>query len=147
IRFMKLYTFLPLEEIKKYESLKGEELRDIKRILAYEVTKIVHGEEKAQNAQNGAMAAFSGEGNIDLMPSIEIEKSRVTNGINVLDIFVESGLCSSKGEARRLIQQGGIRINDDKIDDEKAVVGESFITQKGILLKSGKKKIVRVIIK
>ncbi|HOF00219.1 MAG TPA: S4 domain-containing protein, partial [Spirochaetota bacterium] len=117
------------------------------RILAYEVTKIAHGEEKAQNAQKGALAAFSGEGNIELIPSIEIEKSRITNGINVLDIFVESGLCSSKGEARRLIQQGGIRINDDKIDDEKTVVGESAITEKGILLKSGKKKIIRVIIK
>jgi len=147
IRFLKLYTFLPLEEIKRYEGLKGEELRDIKRILAYEVTKIAHGEEKAQNAQKGALAAFSGEGNIELIPSIEIEKDTITNGINVLDIFVESGLCSSKGEARRLIQQGGIRINDDKIDDEKTVVGESAITEKGILLKSGKKKIIRVIIK
>ena len=146
LRFLKLYTFMPLEEIKKYESLKFEELREVKQILAFEVTKIVHGEEEAVKSREGARAAFGSGDNIDMMPSTEMPYERFKQGIGVLDLFVECGLSSSKGEVRRLIQQGGCRINEDKITDEKMIVTDKMATDKGIILKSGKKKVHRIII-
>jgi len=146
IRFLKLYTFLELEEISKYENLKAEELRKAKERLAYEVTKIVHGEEEAAKARDGAKAAFSGGDNLDLIPSTIINKSKLEEGISVLDIFVDSGLCSSKGETRRLIRQGGCTINDKKITDEMLVIDQSYVNDKGIILKLGKKKIHRIIV-
>ncbi|HOV13863.1 MAG TPA: tyrosine--tRNA ligase, partial [Spirochaetota bacterium] len=147
IRFLKLYTFLPIDEIKKYESLQGEELRDVKHILAFEVTKIVHGEDEATKARDGAKAAFGGGENIELIPKTEIAKKQLLDGIGVLDLFVMCGLSESKGDVRRLIQQGGCKINEEKITDEKLVVNEKFLTENGIILKSGKKKIHRVVIK
>lgn len=144
IRFLKLYTFIPLEEIKEYENLKGEELIPLKERLAFEVTKIVHGEEEAKKAQEGAKAAFRKGENVELIPTTYIEKSRLEKGINVVDLFYECGLCSSKSEVRRLIQQGGIRVNDKKIETFEFIVDISSLTDKGIILKSGKKKIHRV---
>jgi tyrosyl-tRNA synthetase len=146
IRFMKLYTFMPIEEIKKYESLKGEDLREVKRILAYEVTKIVHGEKDAIAARDGAKAAFGGGDNIDMMPKTEIGMDRIKSGIGILDLFVECGMGESKGEIRRLVQGGGVKINEEKIIDEKLLITDKFITEKGIILKAGKKKIHRVVV-
>ncbi|OHD15979.1 MAG: tyrosine--tRNA ligase [Spirochaetes bacterium GWD1_27_9] len=144
VRFLKLYTFLPLEEIKKYETLKGEELKSVKELLAFEVTKTVHGEEEAIKARDGAKAAFGGGDNIDFIPKTAISKDRLEAGIPVLDLFVECGLSESKGEVRRLIQQGGCKINEEKVDNEKIIINLSFLTDKGIILKSGKKKIHRI---
>jgi tyrosyl-tRNA synthetase len=146
IRFLKLYTFLSLDEIKKYESLKFEELREVKHLLAFEVTKNVHGEEEAVKARDGAKAAFGAGDNIDLMPKTEMTLDRLKKGVGVLDLFVECSLAETKGEVRRLIQQGGCRINDEKITDEKTVVTEAMLTDKGIILKSGKKKIHRIVV-
>ena len=115
-----------------------------KELLAFETTKIVHGENEAINARDGAKAAFGAGDNIDLMPFTEISQERIKNGINVLDIFIECGVAESKGEVRRLIQQNGIRVNDEKITNDKIVINEKFITEKGIILKSGKKKIHRI---
>ena len=146
IRFMKLYTFLELDEIKKYENLKNEELRTAKEVLAYEMTKIVHGEEEAVKARDGAKAAFGGGNNIDLMPSTKIPKSRLNEGINVVDLFLECELANSKSEVRRLIEQGGCRINEEKITDQALIINKTHLTDKGIILKSGKKKVHRVYI-
>lgn len=146
IRFLKLYTFLPLEEIARYEKLKYEELREAKQVLAFEVTKLVHGEEKANEARKGAIAAFGNGDDVDAMPTITISKDEINNGIGVLDLFVRSGLCESKGEVRRLIQQNGCKVNDEKINDEKKIIDKSYLTEKGIILKSGKKKVCRVVI-
>jgi tyrosyl-tRNA synthetase len=144
IRFLKLYTFLELDDIAQYEKLKNEELRTAKERLAFEITKIVHGEEEAVKARDGAKAAFGGGDNIDLMPTTDMPRSRFEHGVGVLDLFVESGLCASKSEVRRLIQQNGCKVNDDKITDEKAIINSSFITDKGIILRSGKKKVHRI---
>jgi tyrosyl-tRNA synthetase len=146
IRFLKLYTFMPLSDINKYEALKFEELREAKQILAFEVTKIVHGDEEAAKARDGAKAAFGSGDNIDLMPKTEISIDRLKSGIGILDLFIECSLADSKSEVRRLIQQGGCRINEEKITDEKLLVTESMLTDKGIILKSGKKKVHRVIV-
>lgn len=146
IRFLKQFTFLNLEEISKYEHLKAEKLREAKQLLAFEVTKIVHGEEEAIKARDGAKAAFGSGGNLDLMPTIEIQKERLEKGINVVELFYEVKLCDSKSEVRRLIKQGGLKINDNKINEEALLVNSDFITGKGIILKSGKKNIIRVIV-
>lgn len=146
VRFLKLYTFLPLSEIREYEALRAEKLIPVKERLAFEVTRIVHGEEEAKKAKDGAKAAFGKGDNIDLMPTTVIDKKRVENGINVVDLFVECGLCSSKSEVRRLIQQGGIKINDDKVDNFDLIVNTNHVTEKGLILRCGKKKIHRVTI-
>lgn len=144
IKFLKLYTFLDFDEISEYEKLQGEQLRAAKDRLAFEATKIVHGEEEAKKAQNGAKAAFGNGNNIDLMPTTTIKKEQLKEGINILDIFVETELCSSKSEVRRLINQGGCRVNDEKIANELAIIDNKYITDKGIILKAGKKKIHRI---
>lgn len=147
IRFMKLYTFLPLEEIARYEALQGEELREAKKVLAYEVTKIVHGKDKADAAKSGAEAAFGGGDNVDCMPTFEIAADRLNAGLGILDLYAECGLCSSKGEARRLIQGNGAVMNGDKITDPQMTVTNANVTADGIILRSGKKKVMRVIVK
>ena len=146
IRFMKLYTFLEIDEIKKYENLKNEELRTAKEVLAFEMTKIVHGEEEAIKARDGAKAAFGGGNNIDLMPSTEFPKARFDEGINVVDLFIECRLANSKSEVRRLIEQGGCRVNEEKVADQALIINNNHLTDKGIILKSGKKKVHRVYI-
>lgn len=146
IRFLKLYTFLPLEEISQYEKLKYEELREAKKRLAFEVTKLVHGEEEAIEARKGAEASFGEGESIESMPSFEFSLESIRNGISVLDLFVKCGLCQTKGEVRRLIRQNGCKVNDKKIIDEKIVIDSNYITDKGIILRSGKKKVCRVIL-
>lgn len=144
IKFLKLYTFISQDEIKKYEKLSGQDLRIAKQTLAFEATKIVHGEQETIKARDGAKAAFGNGDNIDLMPTTDISNNRLNQGINVVDLFVECKLCSSKSEVRRLISQGGCRINNEKILDEKIMIDSTFITDKGVILKSGKKKIHRI---
>lgn len=146
IRFLKLYTFLSMDEIKKMENLKGEELRDVKQILAFEVTKIVHGYDEAIKAKEGAKAAFGVGDNIELMPKTEIKRQLLMDGISILELFMITGLAESKGDVRRLISQGGCKVNDTKVTDEKLIIDEKFITENGIILRSGKKKIHRVVV-
>lgn len=147
IKFLKLYTFMPLEDIAKYEGLEGAELNEVKHILAYETTLLVHGKEEADRAQAGAKAAFGGGGSIEMMPSTDIPMDKLKNGILVVDIFVETGLAASKSEVRRLIKQGGLKVNDEKVGDDKEVITEDNLTDKGIIIKSGKKKVHRLIAK
>lgn len=144
VRFLKFYTFLPLETIQKYESVKGEELNEAKKLLAFEVTKTVHGEPEAIKARDGAVAAFNGGTNIDLMPFTEICIQRFQEGIGILDLIVECGMTATKGEVRRLIAQGGCKINGHKIEDDKLLVRKDQITDRGIILSVGKKKVHRV---
>jgi tyrosyl-tRNA synthetase len=129
---LKLLTFLPIEQIEEMEkTLTGEALNSAKEILAYEVTALVHGEEKAKNAQDAAKAVFSGGGNSENMPTTKISK----NEINILDLLVETGLAPSKGEARRLVQQGGISIDDVKIPD----ISQNITVKDFVIVKKGKK--------
>ncbi len=144
IRFLKLYTFIDDSEIEKLSQLKGEELIEAKRVLAFEVTKIVHSESDAIEAREAANAAFGSGDNIDLIPTFSIDRSRIEAGISILDLFVESGLVESKSEVRRLIKQNAIKINEDKISNENLIVDSSFITESGIILRSGKKKVKRI---
>ncbi|WP_053228430.1 tyrosine--tRNA ligase [Spirochaeta cellobiosiphila] len=150
-KFLKLFTFLSLEEIETLTA--GTEAKDINRakeILAFEYTKLIHGEEEAQKALDGARAAFSqgGAGSKEGMPSGEYSQAQIQAGINIMDLFTEVGLCQSKSEARRLVQQNGAAINGEKYNNIDYVVNDSHIDEEGdIILKAGKKRFFRIIVK
>lgn len=139
IKCMKLLTFLPLEEIAKYEALEGAELNQAKEVLAFELTKLVHNEEEAVKAQEAARALFGGGANSSNMPSTVIEEADFTDGsITVLDMMVKAGIIKSKGEGRRLIQQGGVSLNDEKVTDVYMALSKADFAQ-DVIIKKGKK--------
>ncbi len=137
-KFLKIFTEIPLDEIEKLSKLQGAELNEAKKILAFAATEIAHGRDAAQKAEETATALFSGAGNSENMPSVEIEMSGV---IGVLDFLVAIGLFSSKSEARRMVEQGGIQIAGEKITDWKSdiEIADEAIVQKG------KKTFLRVV--
>ena len=127
-RFLRLYTFLPLDEIEALEALKGADVRQAKAVLAFEATKLAHGEAEATKARDAASAAFSGGVSAD-MPTLSAALPA-----SVLDVLVESGLCKSKGDARRQIQQGAVRLGADrdvKVDDVGLMVAEETVLWRG----------------
>jgi len=148
-KFLLMYTFLPVEECKKLGELKDQEINKAKEILAYEQTKIIHGIEEADKALAAAHAAFTAGGADDKsgMPSKEMSLSDFESGVNILDIFADTALCASKSEARRLVKQNGASVNGEKITDPDAVVNADFVKENEIILKAGKKRFFRIIIK
>ncbi len=148
-KFLYLYTFLPGEEVRALGKLKDQEINRAKEVLAYEITKIIHGKDEADKALDAAKAAFGGADSADKssIPSLEIPASEVEKGINVVDLFARTALCSSKAEARRLVTQGGAIVSEEKISDIEASVGPSFIRDGEIMLKAGKKRYFRLVIK
>ena len=144
IKCLKLLTFVPMDEIRKMEKWEGKELNEAKRILAYEVTKLVHGEEEAEKAKKTAEEVFAKGGVSADMPTSVIPD---VVGMGVLDMLVKTGLLPSKGEARRLVQQNGLSINDVKYNDVNGVVTEDMITDEGMIIKKGKKTFHRVVTK
>ena len=148
-KFLCLYTFLPIEEIRELGSLKDQEINRAKEVLAYEITKIIHGKDEADKALAAAKAAFGGSGEQDksAIPSSEVASADIEKGINVLDLYAMTSLCSSKGEARRLVTQGGATVSDKKISDVDAVIDSSFVVDGEIMMKAGKKRHYRLIVK
>lgn len=145
---LRRFTILPMDEIKKLEALEGAEINEAKKILAFEATKICHGEQAAKDAETTAQKVFEQGGVGDDLPSVEIDSARLGQGISILDLFVESGLVDSKGEAKRLIKGGGARINDNKIDNQELSASTEDVTADGhIKLSAGKKKHALVIAK
>lgn len=144
-KLLKTFTFLPLDEIKRLSALEGAELRESKRVLAYEATTITHGEEAARAAFSAARAAFSQGGDLSAMPSTTVSRGRLDETIGVLEIFEEVGLTKSRGEARRMLQQGGVYVNDERVETVDAVLTPDDLTADGILLRLGKKKYHRLI--
>lgn len=145
---LRRFTILPMDEVKKLESLEGSEINDAKKILAFEATKLCHGEQAAKDAEITAQKVFEQGGVGDDLPSVEIDSARLGQGISILDLFVESGLVDSKGEAKRLIKGGGARINDNKIDNQELSASTNDVTADGhIKLSAGKKKHALVIAK
>ncbi len=148
-KFLKLFTFLPIEECDRLGALEGAEINAAKEILAYEFTKIIHGKEEADRAREAAKAAFTAGGSADKsgMPSKEYTFDQLSEGINIVDLFTETELCSSKSESRRLVTQNGAAVNDEKINDPNTVINSSYITEdKDIILKAGKKRFFRIIV-
>ncbi len=144
IRLLKLVTFLPMEQIAEYEKCEGAELNKVKCVLAYEVTKMVHGEEEAKKANDAAMAIFSGGGNTENMPSESVEASVIDKGINVLDLLLKVGLVPSKAEGRRLVQQNGLSINGEKVTDVQTTIDNTYFKDGEMVIKKGKKKFLKV---
>jgi len=147
IRLLKLVTFLPLEQIAEYEKLEGQELNKVKCILAYEVTKMVHGEEEAKKANDAATAIFSNGSDTSNMPSAEIDADEIETGVNVLDLLVNINLVPSKSEARRLVQQNGLMINGEKVTATDAVIDKSFFNDGEMIIKKGKKTFLKLTLK
>ena len=144
---LKLLTFLPMDEVNRLGDLKDAGINEAKRVLAYEVTKLVHGEEEAAKAQKAAEALFGGGGNMENVPSYEVEEDVLNAGISILDLLTGSGLTPSKSEARRAVQQGGVQINGEKVEDIARVVGKDDMGDDGILVKRGKKNFMKIVVK
>ncbi len=140
IKCMKMLTFLPLDEIKKYECLEGSEINKAKEVLAYELTKMVHGDEEADKALATAREIFLKGAVSDDMPTTVLSEADFTDGkITVVDMMIKAKLSPSKGEAKRLIQQGGVLVCDEKIETFDAAVNMADFSEKDIIVKKGKK--------
>ena len=147
INCLRKMTFLPLEQIDEMSTWKDARLNEAKDILAWELTSLVHGEEEADKARAGAKALFSGAGESEHMPVTELTAADLTDGrADVIKLLVAAGLCSSNGDARRNIQQGGVTVDDRKITD----IGETYTEEQlkaGVIVRRGKKNFMKVILK
>lgn len=140
INCLKMLTFIPVEKINEYSKFEGSEINKVKEILAFEVTKLIHGEDEAIKAHESAKALFSNNVDTDNMPTTEISKSKFNDSeIMITDVLVLSGLCKSKGEGKRLIKQGGISVDDVKATDEFGKIKESDFEKGYVVIKKGKK--------
>ena len=147
LKCIRMLTFLPLEEIDKMDKWEGSQLNEAKEILAYELTKLVHGEEEAEKAKAASKALFSGDGDAEHMPTTELTNDDFGGGsIDVLTLLVKCGLAASKGEARRLVQQGGVTVNDEKVSAIETTFGCEQFTGDGIVIKKGKKVFHRAVL-
>ena len=140
VKCLKMLTFLPLEEIEELAKLEGSEINKAKEILAYELTDLIHGKEEAEKAQEAARALFGSKQNTDNMPSTQLSDDDFTDGsVAILDLLSKCGLIPSKKEGRRLIEQGGISVDDEKITDVYATVAKDAFGKGHVIIKKGKK--------
>ena len=140
LKCIRMLTFLPLEQIDEMDKWEGAELNKAKEILAYELTALVHGKEEAEKAQDAAKAVFAGAGNSDNMPSTQLEDGDLADeGINIIDAMIKASLVASRGEARRLIEQGGVSIDDEKITVPQYIIPVSSFDKGYVIIKKGKK--------
>jgi tyrosyl-tRNA synthetase len=145
-RFLRIYTFLPLEEIERLGRLQGAEIRQAKEVLAYEVTRLTHGAEEADKAREASRSLFGAGEASEVMPTSEVEASRLQAGIPAAELFAEVGLANSRSEARRLIQQGGAYLNGEPVDSPDAVVTADALQDGALVLRAGKKRYHRVVV-
>lgn len=140
LKCIRMLTFLPLEQIDEMDNWQGSELNKAKEILAYELTKLVHGEDEAKMAEKASKELFAGAGVSENMPTTTLTDDNFTDGtIGVLNLLVACGLCKSNGDARRLVQQGGVSINDVKVTDSATLFSMNDFEGDGVILKKGKK--------
>lgn len=146
IKCLRMLTFLPLEQINEMNAWEGSQLNTAKEILAYELTKLVHSEEEANKAQETSRGLFSSGGSLENMPRTVLTKDDLTDGrINILDLMVKCKLAPSKGEARRLIQQGGVEVNEQKVNSFATDYQAADLTGKGLTIRKGKKVFHRAV--
>ncbi len=147
LKCLRMLTFLPLEQIDEMDSWEGSQLNTAKEILAYELTKLVHGEQEAEKAQNGARALFSGTGNAADMPCTQLTSEDLSDGsMDLISLLVKTGLAASRSEGRRAIEQGGVTVNGEKITDVKAVYTAKELDAGEFIIKRGKKKFAKVMV-
>ena len=144
-RFLKLYTTLPMDEIARLSALGGSEINEVKKILATEITAMLHGRDNAEQAADTARKTFEEGALADNLPSIDVPKGELEAGLGLLSLIVRAGLAASNGEARRHVQGGAVRINDQSMSDERQVIGPGEVTADGVIkLSLGKKKHILV---
>jgi tyrosyl-tRNA synthetase len=143
-KFLAMLTFLPMDEVRRLGALEGAEIRQAKEVLAFEVTKLCHGEEEAKNAQKSSKALFSGGADMANVPTFEIDAATLEEGLDAFVLFADAGLCKSRGEARRLIQQGGGYVNGEKVESFDRKVTSADLDDGAILLRAGKKKYMAI---
>ncbi len=147
LKCLRMLTFLPLEQIDEMDKWEGSQLNDAKEILAFELTKLVHGEEEAEKAKSGAHALFAGGGNTADMPCVTLAADDLTDdAIDLISLLVKAELATSRSEGRRAIEQGGVSVNGQKITDAKAVFTASDLSADEFILKRGKKKFKKIIL-
>ena len=147
LKCIRMLTFLPLEQIDEMDKWEGSQLNKAKEILAYELTSLVHGEEEAKKAETAAKALFVGGGDSEHMPTTEIAEADLTDGaMDIMTVLVKSGLCDSKSDARRNIQQGGVTVDDEKVTDISKTYSADEL-KNGIVVRRGKKNFNKVILK
>ena len=142
-RCLALLTFLPMDEVRRLGALEGQEINEAKKVLAYEVTKLVHGQEEADKAKEAAEAVFGGSGSNENMPTIELTADDA--GKKLVDVLVAAEVFGSKGEARRLIQQNGLSLNEEKVRDPDYALSDSDFRDGEAIVKKGKKKFYRLL--
>ena len=148
LKCLRMLTFLPLEQIDEMDKWEGSQLNKAKEILAFELTKLVHGEEEAAKAQEGARALFAGGANTENMPTCELGEEDFTDGnIDILTVLTKSGLAASRSEARRNVEQGGVSADGTQIKDIKAVFAKDQFAGDGVVIKRGKKNFKKIILK
>ena len=148
LKCLRMLTFLPLEQIDEMDKWEGSQLNKAKEILAFELTKLVHGEEEATKAQEGARPLFAGGANTDNMPTCELsEEDFADDNIDILTVLTKSGLAASRSEARRNVEQGGVSVDGTQIKDIKAVFAKDQFAGDGVVVKRGKKNFKKVILK
>lgn len=142
-RFLRLYTFMPIEEIEPLESLQGADIRRAKQRLAWEMTMMVHGPKEAEKARSAAKAMVSGSAEAEL-PTHLVERTQFEEGLKLYAVLTDSGLTKSRGEARRLIKGGGVRVNTEKVSDPEATLGAQEVGLGGVVVRVGKKRACRI---
>ena len=148
LKCIRMLTFLPLEEIDAMESWEGAQLNQAKEILAFELTKLVHGEEEATKAREASHALFAGGGDSAHMPTVELSSADFADGdMDILSLLVKTELAPSRSDARRAVEQGGVSVADEKVTDIKTAYNADFFGADGLVVKRGKKKFVKVIVK
>ena len=141
---LRMLTYIPMDEVKRLSSLKDDKINEAKKIAAYEITKLIHGEAEANTAQKAAEEIFVNSGNSDNMPKFEIDSN---NDMSLVSILVKVKIAPSKGQAKILINKGGIVLNDNKISDEKYIISDEDLKQGYVIIKKGKKTYAKVVIK
>ena len=144
---LSMLTFLPMEEVRRLSALEGADINEAKKVLAFECTKIVHGEDEAQKAQEASAALFSGGSAMDEVPTYAISRDELEADSRLTTLLNTSGLCNSKSEARKMVMQGAVAIGDEKVTDIDTLISYEQIGSDGLLLRRGKKNYVRLIMK
>lgn len=142
---LSLLTFIPMDEVRRLSSLEGAEINQAKKVLAFEITKLIHGEENALEAQRATEALFEGSGNFDNVEAVEISSESL--GKPLLDILVEAKIIPSKSEGKRLVTQGGLHANDEKVEDFNLLLAEDMFSEGYLLIRRGKKKYNKILLK
>ena len=146
-RFLALLTFLPMDEVRRLGALKDAEINEAKKVLAFEITKMIHGEEEAQKAADAAQALFSGGAASQNVPSFEVTADMLAEDNRVTTLLASCGLCKSRGEARKMVESGAVAVNDEKVTDVDARIEADVIGADGLMLRKGKKGYCRLVLK